>query len=137
MDPIRPPDKIKREQLCNDLEYVQEEDDLQNDLQNDFQRQLELALNESVNEYKNEVQKRTKIFEKLLFDLTKLLKMDKEVKFVYDIIEPIIVSYCSKNIETCEIDGNTYERIFHLLSKVRTDKTAVELLKLIILSSLD
>ena len=157
MDPIRPPDKVIRQQLYdNDNNDFNDNDFNEHFFQpmtkdnDDYEKQLQEALNASmkdeeekindyektiVDEYNHEVQKRTELFDKLLFDLQRLLKMDKEVKAVYDIVEPIIVSYCSQYIETCEIDMETRDKIFTLLRKMRTDKNAVQLLEKIIIQA--
>jgi len=170
MDPIRPPDKVIRQQLYDTDNDFNDNDNDFNDNDNDFndndfnehffqpmtkdnddyEKQLQEALNASmkdeeekindyektiVDEYNNEVQKRTELFDKLLFDLQRLLKMDKEVKAVYDIVEPIIVSYCSQYIETCEIDVETYNKMFKTLSTIRCNKETIDKLKTIIKKS--
>jgi hypothetical protein len=136
---VRPPDDIKSEQL---IAYKR----------NDYEREIDEAIylsiqefnqkinindefeKELINKYFEENKKRKNLFSKLLFDLNKISKFDNEIKDIYEIIEPIIESYCSQFIETCEFDKNTYEKIFKILGKIRTDKNAIELLKTIILN---
>lgn len=133
-DNIREPDAVVYEQLLEDT-------------RSDFEKQLDEAICLSrqelrekqitnknfeellIKEYHDECKKKEQIFEKLLFDLKKISKIDKEVMEVYEIIEPIIDSYCYQRINTCELDYETYKKIFNLLSKIRTDKYAVELLR--------
>ena len=134
---IRPPDAIVTDKL---IEYTT----------SDYEKQIEEALmlsldeirdkhnlnrkyeEQLLNEYNEETDKRKKIFEKFLFDLHKVSKIDKEIRDIYDIIEPIIESYCNQYIHICELDVEMYEKIFKLLGKVRTDKVAIETLKTII-----
>lgn len=136
-DNIRPPDAIVSDQLLEDT-------------RSDYEKQIEEALmlsldeirdkhnlnrkyeEQLLNEYNEETDKRKKIFEKFLFDLHKVSKIDKEIRDIYDIIEPIIESYCNQYIHICELDVEMYEKIFKLLGKVRTDKVAIETLKTII-----
>ena len=74
-------------------------------------------------------------FKKLLIDLVKLSKYDKEIKEIYDIIEPIIDAYCIISIEKCELDEETHKRIFKVLYSFRNNKESIELLKNIIIIS--
>jgi hypothetical protein len=137
-DNIRQPDVVVSEQLLQDTrsDYEKEIDEAiylscqemreKEDLARKYEEQL-------LKDYNEESNKRKQTFEKLLFDLHKVSKIDKEVRDIYDIIEPIIESYCAQYINKCELDVKTYEKIFKLLSKVRTDKAAVEFLKTIII----
>lgn len=136
-DNIRPPDAVVSEQLLEDT-------------RSDYEKQIDEAIylscqemrekeilarkyeEQLLTEYNEETNKRKKIFEKFLFDLHKVGKIDKEVREIYEIIEPIIDSYCNQFIRICELDVEMYEKIFKLLGKVRTDKPAVEILKTII-----
>ncbi len=137
-DNIRPPDNVVSEQLLEDTrsEFEKQIDEAiylsfqdireKQDLSRKYEEQI-------LKDYSEESNKRKQTFEKFLFDLNKVGKIDKEVREIYDIIEPIIESYCSQYINKCELDIETYEKIFKLLGKIRTDKTAVEFLKTIIL----
>lgn len=137
-DNIRHPDEVKREQLLQDT-------------RSDFQKQIDEAIylsfqevknqqeisikyeEQVIQEYNSEVNRRKEIFTKFIFDLHRLIKIDKDVNEIYDIIEPIIHSYCLQHLQVCELDEITHEKIFNLLSKIRTDKSAVEILKTIII----
>ncbi len=137
-DNIRPPDEVKTEQLLEDTrsEYEKQIDEAiylsfqeitkQEELYKKYEEQL-------LRDHNDETNKRNEHFKKFLFDLNKLSKIDKEVKNIFNIIEPIIESYCLQYIQTCELDIETYEKIFKLLHKIRTDKSAVETLKTIIM----
>ena len=65
-------------------------------------------------------------FRNLLFDLGKLIRFDKETKEIYEIIEPIIDSYCNQIIDNYEVDEITYDRIFKALKGIRTNKKNIE-----------
>jgi len=134
---IRPPDEVVRERLAEDTRCY-------------FQKQMDEALrlsmlevinqekinqlyeDEIVNNYLKETTERREKFRKLLTDMNKLIRFDAKIKEVYEIVEPIIYTYCEQNIETWETDEETYEKIFKNLSAIRTDKTAIEILKTII-----
>lgn len=136
-DNIRSPDEVISEQLVEDTrsDYEKQLDEAiylsfqemreKEELSRKYEEQL-------IKEYNDVSDKRKEAFDKLLFDLNKVGKMDKEVRGIYEIVEPIIDSYCSQRILTCELDIETYEKIFKLLGTIRTDKVAVELLKTII-----
>ncbi len=137
-DTIRQPDAIVSDQLLEDTrsEYEKQIDEAIYLSSQEMRAKEMLARKyeeQLIQDYHEETNKRKKNFEKFLFDLHKVSKIDKEIRGIYDIIEPIIESYCSQYINICELDVETYEKIFKLLGKVRTDKTAVELLKTIIL----
>jgi len=132
-DNIRTPDEVKRETL-------------QQDTRSEYEKQIEEAINLSSMEYReNEIinkrfeeeiianyykisNERKEQFREFLFDLGKLIRFDKETKEIYEIIEPIIDSYCNQFIENCELDKVTYERIFKGLKGIRTNKKNIELL---------
>ena len=87
-----------------------------------------------INEYLLETNKRRDNFKSILFDLSKLIKYDQNIKEIYEIIEPIIDAYCSQYIKNYEIDEITYNRIFKVIGTIRTDKKNIELLKTIFIS---
>jgi len=136
---IRLPDQVKTDQL---LEDTRSDFDIQIDEAiylsfQDFRNKQELnrKYEEKITkDYNEESNKRKQKFDKLLFDLNKVGKLDKDVREIYDIIDPIINSYCSQYINKCELDVETYEKIFKLLGNIRTDKEAVDFLKTIILN---
>jgi hypothetical protein len=136
MNNIRPPDKVITEQLCDyDSDYDYEVEQAMHLSRQEFIEQEERQLNyemEIVKNFEIEKNKRTNNFSKLLFDLNKVGKLDKEVNEIYLIIEPIIYAYCEQIFETCELDKITYDKIFKTLKCVRTDKNSVEMLKTII-----
>ena len=128
---IRPADGSKRELL-------------QQDTRTEYEKQIEEAINLSSMEYrekeiKNErfeeeiianyykvSNERRDLFREFLFDLGKLIRFDKETKEIYEIIEPIIDSYCNQFIDKCELDEITYDRIFNELKGIRTNKKNIE-----------
>ena len=138
-DNIRPPDDIVYEQL---LEDNRTEFDMQIDealhlsmqdikLQRDINKKYE---NELIKVYQTETIRRTELFKEFMFNLHKISKFDKEVRDIYDILDPIIESYCGQFIETCELDRHTYETIFNTLKKIRNNQMVIDILKIIILS---
>ena len=128
---IRPADGSKRELL-------------QQDTRTEYEKQIEEAINLSSMEYrekeiKNErfeeeiianyykvSNERRDLFREFLFDLGKLIRFDKETKEIYEIIEPIIDSYCNQYIDKCELDEITYDRIFNALKGIRTNKKNID-----------
>ena len=140
-DNIRTPDEVKRETL-------------QQDTRSEYDKQIEEAINLSSMEYReNEIinkrfeeeiianyykisNERKEQFREFLFDLGKLIRFDKETKEIYEIIEPIIDSYCDQFIENCELDEVTYERIFKGLKGIRTNPKNIELLKKILICNI-
>ena len=131
-DNIRPADSVKSELLHQDTRI-------------EYEKELEEAINLSSMEYREKEIKNEKfeeeiianyykvsnerrdIFREFLFDLGKLIRFDKETKEIYEIIEPIIESYCDQFIEICELDEVTYDRIFKALKGIRTNKKNIEL----------
>ena len=138
-DEIRPPDEVIRERLVEDTRC---------EFQKQMDEALSLSMQDAINQEKihqeyeekllidhvKETNERREKFDKLLMDINKLIKFDRIIKEVYEIIEPIIYNYCQKYIETWETDEETYNTIFKTLSTLRTDKQAIELLKTIIVT---
>jgi hypothetical protein len=85
-----------------------------------------------IDNYNNEMIRRKDIFNPLLLDLNKLIRFDPDVKEIYEIIEPIIDSYCLQYIETVELDSITYDKIFKVICGIRTNKNNIEKLRSII-----
>lgn len=133
---LRPADKVFKEQLVEDnrsdfekeideaMRLSLEEANLFNDLNNDFEKEL-------IQKFEKKKIERKEIFGKFLLDLNRIIRLDKDVKDIYEIIEPIIDGYCNQLIDIYEFDGETYDKIFKVLSTVRTDKTCVDILKTI------
>lgn len=136
---IRLPDEVKRETLIEDT-------------RSSFQKEIDAAVYQSMleqDEYANnmtefetrimcesslETDNRKKQFACLLHDIDKVSRFDTQIKEIYNIIEPIIESYCFQFIHNYEFDKITYEKIFTILSTIRTNKKAIELLKTIIIT---
>jgi hypothetical protein len=137
-DNIRPPDEVISEQLLEDDrdEFQQQMDEAmylsmqETNRQRDIHREYEEQI---LKNYHVETNRRTEIFKDFLFNINKVGKFDKEVRDMYDILEPIIESYCGQYIETCELDEKTYEKIFNMLTKIRNNQQTLDTLKTIIL----
>ncbi len=139
-DNVRTPDKTKKEQLLQDnrSEYDKQMDEAMYLSIQEFKKQEEINQKyeeEVINEHIKIINERKDLFRGFLFDLNKLIRFDKDMKEIYEIIEPIIDSYCAQYINQCEIDNITYDRIFKVIGNVRTNKNAIELLKKILIKS--
>lgn len=117
---------------------------LQQDTRSEYDKQIEEAINLSSMEYREKEIKNEKfeeeiianyykvsnerrdLFREFLFDLGKLIRFDKETKEIYEIIEPIIDSYCNQIIDNWELDEIKYDRIFKALKSIRTNKKNIE-----------
>lgn len=137
-DNIRAPDEVIRETLLEDT-------------RSDFEKQLDEAMYLSMQEiqqqreinkqyeedllknYVDETNRRLNLFKNFMANMNKLCRFDNEVREIYNILEPIIESYCGQYFETCELDEETYDKIFNTLKKIRNDQQAFDTLKTIIL----
>ena len=139
---IRIPDEVKKERLCQDnrSNFEKEMEEMEEAIKCSLQEHEEIAKNyedfedKLINEYLLETNKRRDTFKSILFDLSKLIKYEQNIKEIYEIIEPIIDAYCSQYIQNYEIDEITYNRIFKVIGTIRTDKKNIELLKTIFIS---
>lgn len=137
-DNIRAPDEVVRETLLEDTrsDFEKQIDEAmylsmqEMNHQSEINRQYEEQL---LNDYAKESKRRKEIFKGFLLNLNKIRKFDNEVREIYDILDPIIDSYCDQFIETCELDVETYDKIFDTLKKIRNDQQAFDTLKTIIL----
>ena len=137
-DDIRPPDDVVSEQLLEDnrSEFEKQMDEAmylsmqemkqQRDINREYEEQL-------LKDYAAETNRRTELFKDFLLNLKKIGKFDNEVREIYDILDPIIDSYCGQCIETCELDEETYDNILKTLNKIRNNPLALDTLKTIIL----
>lgn len=137
-DNIRVPDEIISEQLLQDTrsDFEKETDEaVYISIQEINQQRLSnLQFEEKLlKDYADETKRRKEIFKEFLFNLNKIGKFDKEIREIYNILDPIIESYCDQCIQTCELDGETYNKIFGILKKIRNDQHAFDSLKTIIL----
>lgn len=135
---VRPADEVKIERLVEDnrSEFQKEMDEALYLSMEEFRKEQEYfeKIEEEIkNEYLNECKKRKDIFGSFLFDLNRLLKYDEQIKEIYNIVEPIIDSYCAQYIEICQLDDATHDKIFSILSKSKVNKQAIEILKTIII----
>jgi hypothetical protein len=136
---IRRPDEFKKEKLCQDnrSNFEKEMEEMEEAIKCSLQEHEEISKNyedKLINEYLLETNKRKDNFKSILFDLSKLIKYDQNIKEIYEIIEPIIDAYCSQYIKNYEIDEITYNRIFKVIGTIRTDKKNIELLKTIFIN---
>ena len=139
-DEVRQPDGVIREALQEDnrSEYQKQIDEAIYLSSMDFceqQKQQKRYEEEIIANYYIICNERKEQFREILFDLNKLIRFDKDIKEVYEIIEPIIDAYCSQFIETCELDKITYDKIFKALKSIRTNRNSIELLRQILISN--
>ena len=137
METVRAPDKVKKDQLFEDnrSEFEKQTDEALYLSLQELKEQQEVHQHyedEILNEYLCETKKRKEIFRELLFDMNKLSRFDKDIKEIYEIIEPIIDTYCGQFINFCELDEETYDKIFTVLGTIRTNKKNIETLQTII-----
>ena len=137
-DNIRPPDEVRVDQFLEDTRsnFEKEIDEAIYLSYQDIREKQELSKNyeeQILKEYNEESNRRRDIFKDLLLSLNKITRFDKEIREIYEIIDPIIESYCSQYIEICELDEKTHDKIFGLLKKIRNNQLAFNLLKEIII----
>jgi hypothetical protein len=140
-DDIREPDSIIREQLMEDnrSEYDKQIDEAIKLSYKDMIEQQEMSRKyeeKLLKEYNEESNRRREIFRDFLLNLNKISRFDKEVREIYEIIEPIIDSYCNQYIELCELDEKMYDKIFGMLKKIRNNQVALNRLKTIIIKEI-
>jgi hypothetical protein len=137
-DNIRKPDEVVRERLIEDnrdnyqkqideaMYLSMQEINQEREINNKYEKKL-------LKDYADETNRRVNLFKNFIANMTKLCKFDNEVREIYNILDPIIESYCGQFIETCELDQQTYDKIFDILKKTRNDQQAFATLKTIIL----
>jgi hypothetical protein len=139
-DEIRPPDQIKKEQLMEDTrsEYDREiEEAIYLSMQEVRDQEIlnEKFEEEIINKYINGRNERREKFSDLLINMNKLFKFDKDIKELYNFLEPIIEAYCNYYIVNYEVDEKTYDKIFQVLGTIRINKNTLDILKEIIVKN--
>ena len=142
---IRTPDSIINEQLIQEENILMPYDiDIEDAIYLSFQetnqcdklnKENEKYEEELIQQFQKETIERKNKFSEILFKLERLAKIDKEIKEVYEIVGPIIESYCNQMIEFCELDEKTHEKIFYIISKIRINKQNVDMFKSIIVKT--
>lgn len=140
-DNIRPVDDVFSETMLDDTrsQFEQELDEAINlSIQEiNHQRALNKKYEEQIiQDYINERNKRFQIFKEFLLNIDKIKKFDKEVDEIYNIIHPIIESYCSQYVETCKLDAEKYEKTFKIIKKIRNNNLVFDSLKKIIIKDM-
>lgn len=136
---IRIPDETRFAQLLEDnrSQYEKDIDDvillsmkdisIYNTKESDYERLI-------IEEYINETKNRHELFEPILFEINKVSIFDKEIKEVYQIIKPIMDSYCNRLIDRYEFDELIYIFIFKILNSLRISKQNIQLFEPIFLN---
>lgn len=138
-DNIRPPDEVITEQLVEDnrCEFQKQMDEALYISLQEIKQQEVININfeeQLIREHQQETNRRKEIFNDFLLKLNKIIKFDKEVREIYEIIEPIIDGYCNQALKFCTFDKKTYDKIFNILKNIRNNEFVFDTLKLIILS---
>lgn len=94
-----------------------------------LEEETHIFENQIINDYNTETARRTLLFKNILFEIHKVSKYDTAIKEVYEIIEPIIESYCNQYINSYEFDQITYDFIFKQLSSLRINNDNMDILK--------
>jgi hypothetical protein len=137
---IRPPDNTIREILVNsEINYDINYNNIIPFDYDDYDKALQLAFIESIKEQKEYEKKRLEMLEKtrlrvqsfkdVLSKIKKIGMIDKKISEFYNIIEPMIDSYCACNIDTYECDKVMYDEIFGTLKTIRLTESELELFK--------
>ena len=151
---IRAPDNPIREILVNsninyDVNYNNNYDVNYNNydtyydnisiIPNEYDTELQLAICESIKEQEEYEKKQLEILEKtrlrvqtfkdVLFKIKKISMIDSQILKLYNIIEPMIDSYCACNIDIYECDKVMYDEIFGTLKTIRLTESELELFK--------
>ena len=139
---IRLPDNTIREILINhntnyDINYTNY--DNINITPIDYDPELQLAINETIKEqeeyekkqleYLAKTRLRVQTFKDILFKIKKISMIDQKILNFYNIIEPIIDSYCACNIDIYECEKAMYDEIFGTLRTIRLTESELELFK--------
>ena len=133
---IRPPDNTIREILVNDYYY---NDNIIPCVYDDYDNALQLAFIASIKEQEEYEKKRLEMLEKtrlrvqtfkdVLLKIKKISMIDPQILKLYNIIEPMIDSYCGCNIDIHECDKAMYDEIFSTLKTIRLTDSELELFK--------
>jgi hypothetical protein len=133
---IRPPDNTIREILVNDYCY---NDNIIPCDYDEYDNALQLAYLESIKEQEEYEKKQLEMLEKtrlrvqsfkdVLLKIKKISMIDPQILKFYNIIEPMIDSYCGCNIDIYECDNAMYDEIFTTLKTIRLSESELELFK--------
>ena len=123
---IRPPDQIKRETLIPSF-FSQEDLDIQNAIKisNDLAEEYD---NDQMNKLISKIQERDITFRNIKFTFARIGKLDKEVFEIYEIIEDVINSYISNDIDFYVWDKETHCKIFKVIKNMRFNKEELKTL---------
>jgi hypothetical protein len=138
---IRPPDQTITDRLISDTNRLHTEDNIINIINNIDKAELELAISESIKEQEaydkrqSEISQKTKLrigtFKNILEKIKRVGMVDKEISDFYDVIQPMVDSYCACNVDRFECDEVMYTTIFDTLKKIRLTESEFESLKLL------
>lgn len=138
-DQIRPPDDVVVDRLIDNSDFHDDYDNYDEDME------LNAIINESIllaeknsetkfKELIQEMNNRKEKYENVIFKFKKLINYDKEVKEIFDLINPIIEYYINMEIDNYIYDTDVYNKIFNikLLKQMRLNDHEIQLLREII-----
>jgi len=133
IEEIRSPDESKIEQLIRDNRTDEEKelDEVLYQSLQDFHKINEDYEQNIIKNFETQLNSRKTQFNDLINNLARISKYDNDVRTVFDIIEPIVESYCMSYLEVYEFDEITYNKIFKTISSIRGNKSGIESLKTI------
>ena len=67
--------------------------------------------------------------------MNKLSRFDKDIKELYDFIDPIIEAYCNHYITMYELDKETHDKVFQNLKTIRVNKNTLDTLKTLLIKN--
>lgn len=130
----RIPDETKNERLLEDnrSQYQKDIDEVlylsmkEIDDKNNISSNYEKLI---IEEYMNETKKRHELLAPILFEIQRISHFDKDIKELYQIIKPILDSYCNRYNDIYEFDELTYKFIFKHIHSLRISKLDLNVLE--------
>jgi hypothetical protein len=144
-DDVREPDKVIVERLIGyedidiDMGMGMDTFGYMDEIESD-REQINRAIQQSMQDYyedessifesyNNELMKRQQNVETIIMKIKKISVYDPTMKEIFDMIDPILDSYCKQYINYYELDENTYKFIFENIRKMRINAEEIAFLK--------
>lgn len=130
-DEIRMPDEVYTDRLID--ERTEEELEMEKII-NESIMLAEKNSEEKFKEFLDQIEERKNKYSNIVQKFKKLIKYDKEIKEIFELIDWIIDYYINMQIEYYTYDKDTYDKIFNikLLKQSRFSDYEIELLRNII-----
>jgi hypothetical protein len=134
---IRPPDKIKKEKLIDNIfDENMNDDDLKKVLQlsiNEYNFVQEIEEQKAIETISMEHKKRLKQFSTIKPKINRILLFDKTNASIYETILSIIEMYENEYITTYKADKDSYNNIFGTIKYIRITKEELNSLQNLII----